>query len=39
MRAVRFHTFGGPGVLAIEDDVPETPAGPGRFASAWRPRA
>ena len=30
MRAVRFHTFGGPGVLAIEDDVPEPPAGPGQ---------
>ena len=30
MRAVRFHTFGGPGVLAIEDDVSEPPAGPGQ---------
>jgi len=30
MRAVHFHAFGGPGVLAIEDDVPEPPVGPGQ---------
>lgn len=36
MRAVRYHEYGDPAVLTVEDDVPEPHAGPGQIRIATR---